>query len=262
MEERYLKEYEDSESEISADEETLDLENLDLSENDDLYCVACNKYFNSTSAQENHEASKKHKQNVEIIKKSMNAEEEIFQKAKLVEKSESPIEDRMENGNKSDIEVVSEEVEIKSSKKNKKSKKKNTIKINYASDSDVIDFEEPKPADLPVCKDSDNENWNNKKGKKLKVKKNKVAKIETPKIEKESSSEEEAPTSSKKSKRPSKKKIDLDAEDFDIETTCVTCKKDCSSKNKLFAHLKETNHGVYLDKSKIIEKVEKGKKKK
>ena len=295
MEQRYLNQYDDSESEVSVDEtkDLEDLENLNLEENDDLYCVACNKFFNSTSAQENHELSKKHKQNVEIIKKSMNAEEEHFQKTKLEEESErssevselavekpkkkkskkknkvqvnyeSDNELPLENGKKSDPDVDEEVEEAKSSKK-KKSKKKNTIQISYDSEPEVVDnVEELQSAnEKAVEKGSEDENWDNKKGKKSKVKKVKP-KTDAPKVEKDSSESEEAPTTSKKtnSKRPSKKKIDTDAEVFDIETTCVTCKKNCGSKNKLFAHLKETNHGVYLDKAKKVDKVEKSKKKK
>uniref|UniRef100_A0A182SSJ0 C2H2-type domain-containing protein n=1 Tax=Anopheles maculatus TaxID=74869 RepID=A0A182SSJ0_9DIPT len=43
---------------------------------DDLYCVACDKMFSNRSSYENHESSKKHKQNVELLRKEMRKEME------------------------------------------------------------------------------------------------------------------------------------------------------------------------------------------
>ena len=40
-----------------------------------LFCVACNKSFKSAKSFENHEKSKKHKDNVEILKKHMSEED-------------------------------------------------------------------------------------------------------------------------------------------------------------------------------------------
>merc|ERR1712168_643273 len=45
-------------------------------EDDGLYCVACDKLFRSDKAFANHEKSKKHKENVEILKELMKEEEE------------------------------------------------------------------------------------------------------------------------------------------------------------------------------------------
>jgi len=43
---------------------------------DDLFCVACNKAFKSSKSFENHVKSKKHKENVELLKKHMKEEDE------------------------------------------------------------------------------------------------------------------------------------------------------------------------------------------
>lgn len=45
---------------------------------DDLYCVACNKSFKTEKAMENHQRSKKHKENLEALKAAMNAEDRAF----------------------------------------------------------------------------------------------------------------------------------------------------------------------------------------
>ena len=46
---------------------------------DDLFCVACDKSFKSAKSYENHERSRKHKENVEILKNLMKEEDkEVF----------------------------------------------------------------------------------------------------------------------------------------------------------------------------------------
>lgn len=55
-----------SDSEISNESE----------EENDLYCVACNKVFKNPKAFANHESSKKHKENVEYLKQTQGIEEE------------------------------------------------------------------------------------------------------------------------------------------------------------------------------------------
>lgn len=45
---------------------------------DDLYCVACNKTFKTEKAMENHQRSKKHKENLEALKATMTAEDREY----------------------------------------------------------------------------------------------------------------------------------------------------------------------------------------
>merc|ERR1712102_159565 len=60
-----------------ADAEDLELDpDLEQALMDDLYCVACNKAFKSSKAFSNHEKSKKHLQNVELLKEEIGEEEE------------------------------------------------------------------------------------------------------------------------------------------------------------------------------------------
>jgi len=62
-------------SESDSDNEDMGSEE-DLGEElDDLYCVACDKVFRTVGAKENHETSKKHRDNLERLVEEMNEEE-------------------------------------------------------------------------------------------------------------------------------------------------------------------------------------------
>ena len=62
---------EDDEEEMREEENEEDLEDLD-----ELYCVACDKLCKSLAAKENHETSKKHKENMAKLIEEMKEEEE------------------------------------------------------------------------------------------------------------------------------------------------------------------------------------------
>jgi len=70
-------------------------------EDDGLYCVACDKLFRSDKAFANHEKSKKHKENVEILKELMKEEEEEEEEDgdENVESESAPDSLRVSNGN-------------------------------------------------------------------------------------------------------------------------------------------------------------------
>merc|ERR1719318_2497899 len=67
-------EYSDSEEE---DEEVEEENEEDLEDLDELYCVACDKLCKSLAAKENHETSKKHKENMAKLIEEMKEEEEV-----------------------------------------------------------------------------------------------------------------------------------------------------------------------------------------
>jgi len=54
-----------------------------------LYCVACNKVFKTEKAFQNHEKSKKHKENIELIKFEMKNDEELFNNKESVKNNSS-----------------------------------------------------------------------------------------------------------------------------------------------------------------------------
>ena len=133
LEQRYLNQYKDEE--LAKDEISPE-----------LYCVACNKDFKSLKSFQNHEGSKKHKQNVELVKKSMTEEERNFQKSQNLvepnlltketiesESDEIPIDEMSESFKDSDL----DENLQKAPKKVKKTKKKNKVELHYESGSET-----------------------------------------------------------------------------------------------------------------------------
>lgn len=251
LEEDYFNQYqEDSDSEYSETDELEDVDGLKINSeegsedemfDDDLYCVACNKFFNSEKAKTNHDASKKHKQNLELLKVEMNQEEETFKKNNDEVELEGEVLSDSQEEQKEDENVS--DVKSKSKKSKKKTKKPVEIKSNEEE-------EEAVPLDLVPSDSDDDKDWsnsNNKKGKKAKAdvnktkkKKNKTAEdIPPPKVE------EKAP-------EPAVVVETVNEENYEIikgeETiyNCEKCKQVFPSKNKLFNHLKATNHSVYL----------------
>lgn len=233
--------------------EDCNLSNSDDVVDDALYCVACNKFFNSESAKLNHEASKKHKQNFELLKTEMTKEEECYQKS-------------VNNDLDSNAELNSEDEKEKEAEptkkaKGKKSKKKNKKTVNYESDEvheEVkadADVEESLTSEARVVQSDDDDDWtNSKKSKKVKSKvkakndKSKPDELEV-KLE-ETAAESTAPT-----------QVEIDPNNADHH--CATCREIFPSKNKLFTHLKKTNHSIFLGggKAKIAEKTNSKKKK-
>lgn len=63
--------------------------------------------------------------------------------------------------------------------------------------------------------------------------------------------EKRANAKKSKANRTKKPAID-DLESVDVDHTCVTCAAVFESKNKLFAHLKAANHGVYIEGKGVI----------
>ncbi|CRK97523.1 CLUMA_CG010912, isoform A [Clunio marinus] len=249
LEESYLNQYSDSEDDDDYEDEDVeniqeDLKECNLDENEDgfdeLYCVACNKFFNSESSKMNHEASKKHRQNMELLKTEMKAEEESYQQTIKQEED-----DELEN-----VEVIEDEEEKVKNVKGKKSKKKNKKNFlpteEFEDSSDVkngensVESNETERILLLSDNESDDGDWSgNKKQKKVKSKGK--AKNEKPKVvsKEETILEEETA-----------KSLDT-GEASSMEHRCATCREIFPSKNKLFTHLKKTNHSIYLGESKI-----------
>lgn len=240
-----MNQYSHSEDESSADEDLEEkLEDCNLNDedqviDDELYCVACNKFFNSDSAKRNHEASKKHKQNVELLRSEMNAEEENYQQT-VKENEEVDLE---QEG--SDEE---EEVESKKKSKSKKSKKKNknlNFELEAEAEIDVNEIAEEVPLVETKAEQSDNDDdWS--KGNKAKKTKSK-GKSKSEKVKAE-------PAPEVKVEEPIATPVQEMSDTSDLR--CATCKEIFPSKNKLFAHLKKTNHSIYLGegKAKVADK--------
>lgn len=244
------------------DDDILEIKNLEMADedtiendiyDDPLYCIACNKSFKNESSYKNHEISKKHRDNVGLLKAEMMEDE-----AKLVNEI-------ADNG------LVPESSLPQSKLKNKKNSR---MKKKVTNEAEIIESDkedEAKSADINEFvvnkNDADDDDWNNdntnKKKKKTKTSKNAsraatapaTVVLTNPSNDAEASdkcmngdSKPAKPSRSKDLKKVSQSTTNIG--DSDLDHTCVTCKADFDSKNKLFAHLKKTNHGVYIPKPK------------
>lgn len=250
----------DSESEIDEnDDGASENEDGDVSEEyiDDLYCVACNKAFKNVSSFENHELSKKHRENIERLKKIMQQEDEEYtnQTQDLKDNNSDLGSDHEQNV---DIESPVEEDLNSKKKSNKKAKK---TKTQYTSDNET-ELDEIKNSlenvNIGNISDTDKNDWSDDGGKKKKKQKNK--KVNKKPIQNESESIPVENDTKKGASKKSNKSIEpknFDSTDI-LNHKCVTCSINFESKNKLFAHLKKTKHGVYIPKTE--EKIKKKKK--
>lgn len=101
----------------------------------DLYCIACDKMFKTEKAFANHENSKKHKENVELLKAEVIEDEMKQSNLNLLEVDTNGDAKRNDDLEDSDVE---EELEVAESKAKKKKKRKSKIvsAIAYSDDSD------------------------------------------------------------------------------------------------------------------------------
>ncbi|XP_053963051.1 dnaJ homolog subfamily C member 21 [Anastrepha ludens] len=183
-----------------------------------------------------------------------------------------------------DKDDASADDEIPATRKAKKGKKaRKNAKLNKSQVPDSDDEHEGSIATDFLARakiaNSDEEDWNSsgkkatRKNKNKKQLKNAVVEEAKP----NSSIQEDKPTTEPKklsvtkgqetTDEPVKKtqpNIKLKVEENSTTTShvCVTCHSNFSSKNKLFAHLKITNHGVYIPKTKAETPSKKGKGKK
>lgn len=83
--------------EILSNEEDDNL--MDSDEYDDfdesLFCVACDKSFKNEKSKENHEKSKRHKENIALLKQHMMEEEDQVNSSKNSSNSSDPVEEEI-----------------------------------------------------------------------------------------------------------------------------------------------------------------------
>ncbi|KAF6205855.1 hypothetical protein GE061_020029 [Apolygus lucorum] len=211
IEANLVEEFQDNNSE---DEEYLE-------EDDPLYCIACDKVFQTVKAFTNHEKSRKHKENVENINEMMTQDDKEFG----VHDDEDDDDDE-------------EEEEKLSKKKRSKTKKPLVVRVSDHSDKEM-DLEE-----IEASRKS-------KKGRnRLTDKSSTSSKAKSKKEQKQLSKNTIAFED-----QPSEVET-LKAEDEEI--SCVSCKDVFKSKNALFKHLKSTGHAVHVptDKPPVTRKKE------
>jgi len=287
-------EYTDSENDDSEDDlDDIQDADLDAQEEDeedieqlidDLYCVACDKLFKTVGAKDNHETSKKHRENMERLVKEMREEEDEVRAS----------EEKSEGSEESVTPDIVQQAKKGKSKKQKKKQKKNqqVLIVEKSSDSETETTtadHTTAPLTLDANFSSDEDDRKRQKKGKKKNKKSKAPNIktdsisdnievtesncvetETDKIETQVEANEVSSNGVKKIKKSKSKKSNnlknVDDEDDDSSLrnglACAQCKGDFPSKNKLFDHLKKTGHAVYLPPSSGVQESSKKKKRK
>uniref|UniRef100_A0A1I8QDJ3 DnaJ homolog subfamily C member 21 n=1 Tax=Stomoxys calcitrans TaxID=35570 RepID=A0A1I8QDJ3_STOCA len=282
------QEYSSDEYEYEDDDEDEEYENIDVGAEDPqdtLFCVACNREFKNEKSFANHETSKKHRENVETLKLQMQTEENLYQPEEgMVEVSnDEEAEPQVEEQVTEDMEKVHKNKNKSRKSKNKKDNKKSIVTLLEDSDeenteltTDEISIQTSKlgisnggAGDTKKESDCDNDmDWNKTNKKASKKSKNKNKNTSSKKNATETfTSEQEQIAKSQTTKSSPKvinaKKTEDNESDKPITHICVTCKSSFDSKNKLFSHLKLTNHGVYIPKAKTkdddLERNKKGK---
>ena len=211
-------------------------DDLDANQEDELFCVACNKELRNEKAFAAHRNQKKHLENVRKLKETM-MEEELLNSDDLKDsdQSEAEVEELEElqtfiKDEAKDIKDIKENIEevVKSSKVKRKKKQK-----NKDSGKDLLNSDELKDSDQSEAE--------------VEHLKSEIA--NKPKDTVESIEEVVKPSKGKnKKKRKAKDSGKPSAVSSSVtsvgELQCAVCKYEFKSKNKLFNHLKETGHAV------------------
>ncbi|XP_026676415.1 uncharacterized protein LOC113465796 [Diaphorina citri] len=222
-----------------------------IEESSHLFCIACNKLFKTEKAFQNHENSKKHKENVAILKEQMLEEENEMNNDDDGDLSnEEYVQD---SGSETSIIKSFPDITLVSNKKKKKKKTKNTIIEHHSEDDELNDLE-----NLGKSKKQ------RKKTQNIKILQNNLSNQDkaekSEKNKNKSKSEPKEPSEKVKTAEPEmgKAKVadlhsDNDSDPAKNESKkisknenhlCLACKKNFMSKNKLFNHLKQTGHAV------------------
>jgi len=253
-EEYYSDLEESSKEELEELEEEIDI--------DDTYCVACDKIFKTPAAKDNHETSRKHRDNITKLMKEMELEEKHI---------------NQESIDKDVLELSDTEEQENAKKSSKKKHKKGAKKVPQDV---IVDSNESEPEEnifLIKNEDSDDENFESsskkskKKGRQKKKTGNNAENGTGAVKEKETNGDvlstrqelreqnaapiDDELRSENTEHLHSKNAQNLRTENAPNKDTahqqlrCETCGTDFASKNKLFQHLKTTGHAVLVDKN-------------
>ncbi|XP_076063988.1 dnaJ homolog subfamily C member 21 isoform X2 [Oratosquilla oratoria] len=243
---------------------------------DDLYCAACNKFFKSDKAFANHERSKKHKENLEILKSEMQLEDELYiqdEKHDLLdEQLESQSEEesvtttksskkkkKKKNNSSQPVENVSPPVaEVNRGKASKRSKKKQRQTFDF----EVMDGEEVKnltTSSEVKTEDDITEGDDVKTGDIEQVAESQVddTSAVTGELKPQDYLEKKYINNNKSNKKKHGKNT-ADNGEQEAVLTCKICSQAFPSKNKLFNHIKSSGHAAL--KTNITSDVTGGKK--
>ncbi|BHF77649.1 DnaJ sub C member 21 [Sparganum proliferum] len=190
---------EEEEGEDSEEEEEDD------EEDDVLQCIACDKTFASLAAKRNHEASKKHKKQVALLRSVLLEEDAVAE----LTAAGIPLEDSEPE--------PEEKASIKLTKRAKKARRRQ--------------LREPVAAGVGEEKEKKGESVDDTSCQQVPVDAGESEDVEAVK----------APGSkAAKNGHPAKGHQSVPQESF----VCMVCSQEFPSKNKLFAHIKEANHAM------------------
>ncbi|CAL8082670.1 unnamed protein product [Calicophoron daubneyi] len=214
------------EAELDGQKPQQDLKNEDVSQSDDsaagdqpdtdLYCVACDKSFASVKAKENHTASKKHKKQAELLRQILLAEEAAAKEASEQNGEDNHICPNGLDSSTDDNECASSTVEVKLTKRAKKAQRKRrreeekqkAVSVEASVENTVSGEPSSSPDQNPSKPD-----------------------------EVLTETDAEPPVNAEPSKDGH-----TTAETKAASVVCNTCQVEFSSRNQLFAHLRQTGH--------------------
>lgn len=206
------------------------LEDLEFDEG--LFCVACDKEFKNEKSKLNHENSKKHKDNIALLRLHMEADDEA-----MLEESKSSADLRSgPETEKVDAEEEEEKVDSpktgKLSKKDKKKRKNKKVLEVYdlsdLSDEEVKMSQETKEVEEQGGESVDKEPQASNATNKTKSRKEKKQKKHL----------------SEKLRSKSNEKAEVEAEDETKSMTCTICEEEFETRNKLFEHIEAEGHAA------------------
>eukprot|EP00727_Mastigamoeba_balamuthi_P011225 m51a1_g6725 hypothetical protein (572) ;mRNA; r:176392-178559 len=207
-------------------------------EEEELFCVACNKRFKSDAQFANHESSKKHRMNVQRLRASVTLagddDDAAYADAAPAEEEAAPAGNEEPEPEACAPQAEAEETEEK----------------GETSEEEEVE-EKPKAPQKKAEEEAPSRAPQKKVNKKKLARMSKKQKQEAME---EASEEEEEPVAAvptradaKKDKRAEKrhaKEAKKQQKDLDPALRCFSCKKDFPSRNSLFKHIKESGHAL------------------
>lgn len=222
---------------------------------DELYCVACNRPFKTQKAFDNHENSKKHRQNIELLKAEMAKEEEAVQSENNASGSDAENEDLLEDVMYDELycqfcdKFFTDDMALYNHTTSKKHK--DSVRSLHVNDHDVENSETAKKEvdeNTIINQEMENENTENT--------------LINQEIESEASTKKDEAKNRSAAKSSNKQKSKKQEQMKDIPLSCNVCKEEFSSRNKLFSHIKETNHALRLPENEVVTSAQKSSKSK
>ncbi|XP_076371459.1 dnaJ homolog subfamily C member 21 isoform X2 [Tachypleus tridentatus] len=211
-----------------------------------LFCIACDKAFKSDKALRNHEKSKRHRENVLLLKTAM-------------EEDDEELEQLLNNDFVLDYEDETEVTEITTSTSKKKKKKKqkratvdNQDEEDVKEDVDVLtedvslktEFLNQPPKDTET--NTSDDYYHVSSDDNLKDIQMNITDLDCQATMDKNTRNKHLSNKTKKKKKVDVKSVTSESTSKQSSTKCSMCGSEFLSRNKLFSHLKETGHSVYI----------------